>query len=532
MKSLSISSKILFGYAGVLVITLVAAVLLTQTSRGVQDQVGMFIDDTLPQLSALEQVGAGINRLEISAFSLYGTTIDVDTFDQERRQHAGSIDQQFSVLGGALNTDGLSSALQDLASGLDQLRRVMAANSVDWDAARVQLASLSGEANSARQQLSDIKQQVQQSAADSSVIIEDELAGSVTLVVVLVSVIALFAMVAYSVSRQQIAKPIVELSGTLEQVSRDQDLTQQLKIASSDEVGQAAMSVNQLLGVFRAGMSDVAAAIQGISQSVNTLGRASESSDATVSRLNQEIDRLVSVMVNLEEQIEHSVVRSEAASETAARGATEVQQGAREVENTSSSIAALAGDIETTADMLLQLRTAGDQVSSVVSTIAEIADQTNLLALNAAIEAARAGESGRGFAVVADEVRSLASKTHQSTVEINTMLDNIVTSITQSVDTMASNQEKAQQSVALAQTTVASLSDIQQTILDLSQASTEVAELAGAVRQEVCSVRSQVNEFKGLGDTVAQGSGETREASGSLRDLSGSLESLVGRFKV
>jgi len=204
MKSLSISSKILIGYAGVLVITLVAAVLLTQTSRGVQDQVGMFIDDTLPQLSALEQVGAGINRLEISAFSLYGTTIDVDTFDQERRQHAGSIDQQFSVLGGDLNTNGLNSALQDLASGLDQLRRIMAANSVDWDAARAQLTSLSGEANSARQQLSDIKQQVQQSAADSSMIIEEELAGSVTLVVVLVSVIALFAMVAYSNRTRQL----------------------------------------------------------------------------------------------------------------------------------------------------------------------------------------------------------------------------------------------------------------------------------------------------------------------------------------
>lgn len=316
------------------------------------------------------------------------------------------------------------------------------------------------------------------------------------------------------------------------QVSQDHDLTQQLNAKSGDEIGQAAHSINELLSVFRAGMSDVAAAIHGISQSVNTLGQATESSDATVGQMNQEIDRLVELMVNLEEQIEHSVARSESASETATRGATEVQQGASEVANTSASIAALADDIETTAAMLLQLRTAGDQVSSVVSTIAEIADQTNLLALNAAIEAARAGESGRGFAVVADEVRSLASKTHQSTVEINTLLDNIVSSIVQSVDTMASNQEKAQQSVKLVQSTVNSLANIQQTILELSQASSEVAGLAAGVRNEVCSVRGQVNEFKGMGDTVAQSSGETRAASASLSSLSSSLESLVGRFKV
>lgn len=532
MKSLSISSKILFGYAGVLLVTVVAAVLLTQTSRGVQQQVGMFIDDTLPQLTALEQVGAVINRLEISAFSLYGTTINVAGFDEQRSAHSESMAQQFGVFETQLAVTGLQQAIDLLNQNLDQLRNVMASRSVDWDGARTQLAELSSSAEAARAELQSIQAQVQQSAAVSSQIIEQDLAGSVTLVIVLVSVIAVFALIAFSLSRQQIARPIIEFSQTLEDVSSNHDLTRQLNASSADEVGQAASSINQLLAVFRAGMSDVATAIQGISQSVATLGHTSESSDATVSRLNQEIDRLVEVMVGLEDQIEHSVSRSAVASEAAARGATEVQQGAREVENTSSSIAALAGDIETTADMLLQLRSAGDQVSSVVSTIAEIADQTNLLALNAAIEAARAGESGRGFAVVADEVRSLASKTHQSTVEINTMLDKIVTSITQSVDTMASNREKAQRSVELAQVTVASLSNIQQTILDLSQTSSEVAALAGSVRQEVSTVRSQVNEFKSLGDTVAEGSGETREASASLRDLSGSLESLVGRFKV
>lgn len=72
-------------------------------------------------------------------------------------------------------------------------------------------------------------------------------------------------------------------------------------------------------------------------------------------------------------------------------------------------------------------------IQAVTEVIEGIAEQTNLLALNAAIEAARAGEHGRGFAVVADEVRLLASRTSESTRQVESIVAEIHDSAAQVV---------------------------------------------------------------------------------------------------
>ena len=532
MGSVSVSTKILLGYLAVFLITVAAAFTLTKTTQTVQKQVTIFVEDSLPQLSSLEKIGRSVNQYEIAAYLLYATQ-KVNQYDQQRLTQKKHLEPALQQLNDSqIGTQTLNVSLLKLDESLDKIRRFMSASEIDWDDARLELSTLSSRANNTAEMLANIHSAVSSTATKSSQQILMEMSGAIHLIILLVTAIAVVVVFAYLLARKQVANPIGSLAKSLIAIAESKDLTVTLDKKSADEVGDAAQSVNELLGVFKQGITDVSTATSGISCSVHELSETATASEQLALKLNTEIDHLVDQMSCLETRIDNGVSCSESASKSAQQGAIEVQLGAQEVEQTATSINLLAADIESTAEMLLALRSSGDQVSSVVGTIAEIADQTNLLALNAAIEAARAGESGRGFAVVADEVRTLANRTHQSTVEINSMLDKIVSSITASVSTMESNQKKAKYSVQLAHNTVSSLSSIKQTIQNLSLECDEAAVLTGNARHEVTAVRNQTLQFKVLGDTVADGSHKTKTAATSLTALATSLEQLAAKFRI
>ena len=131
-----------------------------------------------------------------------------------------------------------------------------------------------------------------------------------------------------------------------------------------------------------------------------------------------------------------------------------------------------------------------------------------------------------------DEVRTLATRTHQSTEEINSILDMIVSSITNSVATREPNQERAEESVALASGTVESLDAIQHRILTLGDECQEVASLARTSSSEVEQIRARVMQFDSIGQTVVNGARESRKSASELANSTGALEELVNKFKL
>ena len=188
--------------------------------------------------------------------------------------------------------------------------------------------------------------------------------------------------------------------------------------------------------------------------------------------------------------------------------------------------------VSNTAEMVHELKAFAVEIGSVTDVIKTISEQTNLLALNAAIEAARAGEYGRGFAVVADEVRNLASKTQESTVSIQGIIEKLQLQSEKANDNMVKNVQLIEDSVLLADYVKASFEDISAAVESISEVNSLVAT---ASQQQFCVTEDVSKNTTQVFDLVkknVEAMDETLQASSDLSRMAEEQESELGFFKV
>jgi methyl-accepting chemotaxis protein len=221
---------------------------------------------------------------------------------------------------------------------------------------------------------------------------------------------------------------------------------------------------------------------------------------------------------------ERTMGEVEATARTAVDGQTIVNSN-------SETIAALSREIDKAARVIHQLDDYSANIVAILDVIRGIADQTNLLALNAAIEAARAGEHGRGFSVVADEVRTLASRTQESTADIQKMIEELLTGTRQAVEVMEKSREEANHCVDQSKEAAQALQAIADSIRSINDMSVHIAQAAQEQNTVTQEMHRNVEHISKISEQTAQGAAETAQASREQSRLAAHLQQLVGRFR-
>ncbi|MFK8068944.1 MAG: methyl-accepting chemotaxis protein [Gammaproteobacteria bacterium] len=527
----SISHKVLIGYTAILLIVALVSSLLFSGLLGVKEVSDEFVNKSLPAIKDVRQINSSVNKILVSAYGLYGYTVEASAFDKTIEQEFGTLSSALQVISTSYPSKQ-SIDLSLFSQHLSQLKVTITSSNVDWDEARASLTKIQEEATTIEQIVTEMEMVVSEQVNLNSVVISDEVRSMTIWLVLSVLSIVVITVAVFNFTKKTIVSPVTSLSMQLDTVVENNDLSRDVGVLSSDEVSMTATSVNKLLGAFRQVNGDITNSATVLKDSIQLLNNSATLSDAEVDQLSQVVTKLLQSSEELERSIADSASRSESASSIASVGAQQVALGSNNISQTASIISDLSSDIDTSSDMLLSLKKSGDKVSDVVKTIADIADQTNLLALNAAIEAARAGESGRGFAVVADEVRTLASRTQDSTFEINSILDEIVNSISSTVNMMEVNKTKANEAVTASQTTVETLQEIQRTVESLSEENKVLAVTAQDSQNDINQMKHDIENISQGTNVVSESSRDTKQTANRLAKLSLDLEDVASQFKV
>ena len=278
-------------------------------------------------------------------------------------------------------------------------------------------------------------------------------------------------------------------------------LDHELKVNNQNEIGRLSQDYNELVAKLKE-------LIQAISASTHNVDKKADLINHQLEQLTKEFFSQKDRIIELVTRIEVTAGELQVNATESGKLATAADEGAMLARHSAESVSKIVKGVATinqmTEDSFKIIRALGErsiEIEQVLSVINDISEQTNLLALNAAIEAARAGEHGRGFAVVADEVRALSQKSKDSTEKISSLIQTVLSEISNAEQAVSVNKDEVNSTVEIAQKSYDDMlqmneysSQVAQTIEKVSKRTHEHSEIIHNIHMSVSDYSEQVSE--------------------------------------
>ena len=541
-NNLNFRFKLLLPIVLLALVLIAIATVSMMNFKSVAGSVDAISDEHLPGLNFLLQADRDLHQAQVAERTLLSVTPAgqraknlIATHNENIEQAQQRVDRFLSLTSSSKERQMVADYKEKVATWSDTAQQVITLHNQGQieQAVRLSEGQSGDQFETMRDVLDQLEQRKEEAALNQSELIDSVIAQSNwTQGVVLLVGLALCVLLALFFP-PLISKPLNLLLERLQDMAKgDGDLTARIELDRRDELGKVADAFNEFVAKLQRTIQKVNSMAEQVATASEQLSAISEQSNRSIKEQQQAVEQVATAIHQMSTTVDEIAKNANDAAQSAQQADQHTQTGRQAVDETVGAIKNLADQVHKITQVIDKVADDSNDISKVLEVIGGIAEQTNLLALNAAIESARAGEHGRGFSVVADEVRTLASRTQQSTQEIQDMIERLQSATQQAVSSMNQGREQADSTVEQAQRADDALKGITHAVTEINDMNSHIATAADEQSSVTEDINQNVSKITTIAEQSSESSAQVKDSSEDLAKLSLSLQKELRQFKI